>query len=128
MAAQGLFPAKVICSTARRARDTIREVAVGMDTTLPVTFDNILYAHDASSYLKVIRASGTDSPLMIVGHNPMLEDAANMLAADSQGDGRRLLAGGFPVCGLAIIEFADGFAGIDTASGQLREFIVPEAS
>ena len=79
MANEGLFPAAAICSTAVRAKETLAEIVVGMDTSFPVTYDERLYSADATGYLDIIRNAGADEPVLIVGHNPMMEDTAAML-------------------------------------------------
>ena len=125
MANEGLFPAAAICSTAVRAKETLAEIVVGMDTSFPVTYDERLYSADATGYLDIIRNAGADEPVLIVGHNPMMEDTAAMLADQSGKEDRRRLLEGFPVCGLAVIDFETPLAGIAQSSGRLRAFLKP---
>ncbi len=126
MARQDLFPTRVICSTAKRARDTIREVSTGMDATLAVEFTDDLYTKDAAGYLELIRKEPGEGPLLVVAHNPMLEDLANMLTGKGDKQARRMLAAGFPVCGLALIRFDGPMSTLEPGRGRLLEFLTPE--
>lgn len=123
MAAQGLFPAAAICSTAIRARETLRELIVGMDASFPIDHDDRLYEVDASGYLEIIRKAGGEGPLLVVGHNPMMEDIANMLVDIADLGTRRQLLDGFPVCGLAVIDFTTPLEAVEPSKGNLRAFL-----
>jgi phosphohistidine phosphatase len=123
MAREGLFPQKIICSTARRAQETIRELLVGMDTTIAVENTEELYTRDAGGYLEIIRQQIDPGPLLIVGHNPMIEDAALRLVKTGSGGARNRLEFGFPVCALAVIEFPGPFCEVMAGSGKLTDFL-----
>jgi phosphohistidine phosphatase len=78
--AQKVFPKIIVCSTAERARQTA-ELMLG-ETTFDgkLLFYNELYASSVPRYLKLIRGvpDGEASPLMIVGHNPEMEEALHL--------------------------------------------------
>src|SRR5215831_11758340 len=78
----GLLPDQVLCSTARRARETWQFAQAGLAATPPVTFDDRIYQAAAADLLGLIRevppATGT---LLLIGHNPAIEDLALLLAA-----------------------------------------------
>src|SRR5215831_11815927 len=78
----GLLPGQVLCSTARRARETWQFAQAGLAATPPVTFDDRIYQAAAADLLGLIRevpsATGT---LLLIGHNPAIEDLALLLAA-----------------------------------------------
>src|SRR5215471_2151811 len=84
----GLLPGQVLCSTARRARETWQFAQTGLAATPPVTFDVRIYEGAAMGLLTVIRevppATGT---LLLIGHNPAIEDLARLLAGASVGPG-----------------------------------------
>lgn len=125
MAREGLFPQTVLCSTARRARDTLRELLVGMDTTMPVEFTDELYTRDVGGYVEIVRQQTVEGPLLIIGHNPMIEDAAMMLVEPSSTGGRGRLELGFPVCALAVIQLGVPFTAAEPGTGTLISFIAP---
>src|SRR5262252_9598847 len=76
----GLLPGLVLCSTARRARETWQFAQAGLAATPPVSCDARIYA--AADLLAVLRevppATGT---VLLIGHNPAIEELALLLAA-----------------------------------------------
>jgi phosphohistidine phosphatase len=84
--AEKVFPQIILCSTAVRARQTA-ELLLG-ETTFDgkLFFYNELYASSVARYLKVIRGvpDGEASPLMIVGHNPEMEEALDFLTGSRE--------------------------------------------
>src|SRR5262249_55443798 len=76
-----VVPGHVLCSTARRARETWQYAQAGLAASPPVTFDGRIYAAAPADLLAVIRevppATGT---LLLIGHNPAIEDLARLLA------------------------------------------------
>src|SRR5215469_6757429 len=93
----GLMPGQVLCSTARRARETWQFAQAGLAATPPVTFDGRIYEGAATDLLALVRevppATGT---LLLIGHNPAIEDLALLLAAAAGADGGPGPAGGAP--------------------------------
>src|SRR5262252_3699243 len=78
----GLLPGQVLCSTARRARETWQFTQAGLAASPPVTFDVRIYEAAAADLLVLIRqaAPATDT-LLLIGHNPAIEGLALLLAA-----------------------------------------------
>jgi phosphohistidine phosphatase len=75
--AEKVFPKMILCSTAERARQTADSMLAEITFDGKLFFYNELYASSVARYLKVIRgvSNGEVSPLMIVGHNPEMEEA-----------------------------------------------------
>ena len=122
----GLAPSVIICSTARRARETWRKLAEGLLVAEDdAIFDNELYTGDASDYVAIMRRHGTDGPVMIVGHNPMMEDTSEALAPVGKKSALSRLQSGFSTCGLAIIDFDEPLDEASPGTGRLTDFIVP---
>lgn len=120
-------PRRVICSSARRARETwsgiSRHLAVPDNM---VQHTDSLFTGDGGVYLDLLRATAETGALMMIGHNPMIEDLAYALAPEGNAEALEARSGGFPVAGLAIIAFA---AGLDTAApgrGRLEAFLAPD--
>lgn len=84
--AVGYIPDQVVCSTARRARQTWQLTQRGLGAAPAVAFDDFVYEASAMQLLGLIRrtpaATGT---LLIVGHDPALPELARTLAAASPG-------------------------------------------
>lgn len=118
---------RTLCSTALRARQTWTEIAAGLgidpDTA---TFTHELYHSDIGTYSELITEAAGDGSLMIVGHNPMLEDVALALAGEGEPDARRALRAGFAACGLAVIDFDGPIHNARPDAGYLRVFLRPQ--
>lgn len=120
----GYQPDKVLCSGAKRARETWDAMSrhVSVDE---VRFLEDLYSSDASGYLDIIREHGGDGSVLIVGHNPMMEDLAAALSRDGEQEALTAVRRGFPTCGLAVIRFSTSLANIVPADGYLEDFLRP---
>jgi phosphohistidine phosphatase len=126
----GLVPDQVLCSTARRARETWQLAEGGLGAAPPVSVERGVYESAAAGLLTLIRETPTAvRTLLVIGHNPTIEDLALMLAAASAGgassapdaaatgalDRMRVK---FPTAAIAVLEFAGTWA--DLAAGQAR--------
>ena len=96
-------PELVLCSTARRARETCELIQPAL-ATATVRHEPALYGADTAALLERLHrvADGTGSVLMI-GHNPAIEQLALELARPSPA--RRQLEAKFPTAALATLEF-----------------------
>lgn len=124
MSELGYVPDITLCSGALRARQTLEGVAARADTGR-VHFDDTLYITDAAGYLDIIRNHGDSGSILIIGHNPMMEDLASAVAGDGEEMARGALNGGFPTSGLAVVRFDQGFEAAAPGSGYLEAFHVP---
>lgn len=125
MRERGLIPDKVICSSAARAVETIDAVNEALHLNDVTSFDQNLYATDAPGYLEIAAAANCDGDVMLVGHNPMLEDAALALARDGDEEALDDLQMGFRTGGLAVIRFDGPSSVFPTATGYLETYITP---
>lgn len=114
-----LLPDLVLSSTARRARSTARRCldAGGGDGRLELTRD--LYGTGARRHLEVIGrlARDTAATVMVVGHNPDLEDLVALLT----GEPITLKTAYLAVISLDI----DSWADLATARGRLDRLFQP---
>ncbi|MCB1383442.1 MAG: histidine phosphatase family protein [Notoacmeibacter sp.] len=125
MRANGQRPDSVVCSSARRTRETWDHVAQGLELDPDMAeFSDTLYCTDASGYIDVIRSRAGQESVMLIGHNPMLEEVAHSLSG--RGNGSSALADGFATCGLAVIDFDTPLADVAPGKGNLQLFMTPE--
>jgi len=117
-------PELVICSTARRARETLDAVASNINLGRALFTDG-LYNTDAAGYVDIVREAPLAETLLVVGHNPMIEDVAFALSGDGDEAARSSLAGGFPTSGLAVIAFSGPLSEISPGKGYLEHFLTP---
>lgn len=123
----GLVPDCVLCSTARRARETWKLVSGEMPGAPQAVYVERLYDAAARTILDVIRhADPNCKSLLVVGHNPGLQDAATLLIAAGDLDDRERLREKLPTGGLVVIDFAiPQWARLHARSGRLERFVVP---
>lgn len=105
---RGYRPDLVISSTARRCRETTQAVCRAIDETLEPAFIDNLYNAPLSNYLAIVSAQKDIRSLMIVGHNPALEELLSVFVG---GDAvRHAIPTGFPPTGLAVIDHSEAGA------------------
>lgn len=121
----GYVPDVTLCSGALRARQTLEGVA-GQTDTGRVLFLDRLYSDDMGGYLALIREHGCRGSILVIGHNPMMEDLAMAVTGDGSDAARATLNAGFPTSGLAVIGFPDGgLCAAGAGRGVLEAFHVP---
>jgi phosphohistidine phosphatase len=101
---KGINPELVLCSTARRARETLDRIQQALGAPA-ILVERDLYAASAPALLERLR-SVPDSveSVMLIGHNPGLQDLALDLARPSPT--ARELATKYPTAALATLTFA----------------------
>lgn len=124
MGAHDVRPDLVICSTARRARQTLEAISGNVDVGR-VLFTDGLYSTDASGYVDIVREAPVAESLLLVGHNPMMEDVAFALAGDGEEEAKSSMASGFPTSGLAVIRFPGPLSDAAPGKGYLELFVTP---
>ena len=133
----GLVPGQVLCSTARRARDTWQFAQPGLAATPPVTFDARIYGAAATDLLALVRevppATGT---LLLLGHNPAIEDLALLLAtapgaaagpgpAGAAPSDLERMRSKFPTAAIAVLQFSGTWPGLAPGRARLTAFVTP---
>jgi phosphohistidine phosphatase len=117
-------PDLVLCSSAVRARQTLDHVRPALGDAL-VKIEPSIYAAAADDILELLR--GLAEPIrsvMVVGHNPGLQDLAVHLAAG--GDRLDELTEKYPTGALATLVFAaDSWAGIGALQAELSGYAAP---
>jgi phosphohistidine phosphatase len=126
MAHHGLVPDLVVVSSASRARETWELAASAFNAPPPVTWEDRLYNADPKTILELIQE--VESPtLLLVGHNPGLQDFARLIIAAGDVDARERLNEDFPTAGLLVIDFAfEDWSKLHAHSGRLDRFVSPQ--
>jgi phosphohistidine phosphatase len=107
MAHHSLIPDRVLCSPARRTRDTWAGIAAQWPANMDVVFDQRLYEATPQTILSVIGDQDDAArTLLVIGHNPGLQEAAELLIAAGDVELRERLREKFPTAALAVIDFA----------------------
>lgn len=117
------LPAMVVCSGARRTRETLD--ALGLE--LPeqsVRFSDELFNADGSGYVAALKGE-TAASILLIGHNPSIHDAAMALAGDGDGIARGALASAFPTSAVAVLDCSEPLGELAAGQCYLREFLTP---
>jgi phosphohistidine phosphatase len=122
---RGLAAERILASPAARVVETLALVAEGYGGRMPVDYDQRLYLAPAEALLDFVRASDdAHERLLIVGHNPGLEQLATMLA--QPGDLRAGVAEKFPTGALTRIALsAEVWRDVAPGGGGLDLFLRP---
>jgi phosphohistidine phosphatase len=131
LAERGLLPKLILCSTARRTRETLGLALDAMASNPRVDYDDKLYTFDdGTSYLNAIAKQKDVTPLMLVGHNPSIQNLALRLAVTGDVSSLQRMQRKFPTAAVAVIAFtADSWSKLPTknfAEGELKFFITPK--
>ncbi len=128
LAEEGYRPDVVLCSTARRTRETLELLKPHLPQNVTVEFSGGLYLAPPREMLTEIgKVAATAQAVMLLGHNPGIGSLASLLAG-SGGDEKALGAmhGKFPTAAIAVLGFNVGkWSEVAPESGILRAFIRP---
>jgi phosphohistidine phosphatase len=119
---QGIDPDLVLCSTATRARQTLEgiEPALGRGA---VRVEAELYGAGSAALLaRLHHVPARARSVIVIGHNPGLQDLALLLARD----GSEELEEKFPTAALATLAFRGaGWTALDPGTAELIDFVRP---
>ena len=123
LATEGLLPDLVLCSDARRTRETLDGLA--LEEGAAVRFTPDLYDGHVPELVALVRGIEDDSVsrVLVIGHNPTISDAGRYLAREGDASSLSRLALGMPTSGLAVLKFeaaAWSAAGAGTLARLLR--------
>jgi phosphohistidine phosphatase len=90
-----------------------------------ILFHDTLYSGDAADYLALTRCNGASGSLLVIGHNPMMEDLAMAVSGDGDETARAMLTHGFPTSALAVVRFPGDLADAAPGAGYLEAFLTP---
>jgi phosphohistidine phosphatase len=130
MDTRGYIPDLVLCSNSRRTTETWEQLSPELAKAPKVEFTKGLYLAAPKNILAMVQdTADTIETLMLVGHNPGIEECAIRLARKpvSKAERHKLddMREKFPTCALAVFDF-DVEAWADaTGGGVLLEFIRP---
>ena len=120
-------PDQAVVSTSTRTRETWALIAAALDKGPTVEFEERIYEASPQAILDVIRETGPKvHTLLVIGHNPGLQELAAMLIASGDVESRERLREEFPTSALAAISFAAAdWSGVHPHGGRLEHFVTP---
>ena len=126
------LPQADLCSTAERTRETLDLLLASWARKPTVRYDRELYLAEWPALLASLKkAPARASPLLLVGHNPGMEQLAVALAAQPKAaverTGLQRLTQKFPTAALAVLDFEiASWRRLKPGSGQLADFVRPK--
>lgn len=118
LAEQGLTPDRVLCSPARRTRETL-EAVLGVVGYVEQRLVDGIYEATPGTLAALVDEHAEAERLLLVGHNPGIERLAALMHSGQSGDFR-----GMPPGGVAVLDFpAD--ASVEPGVARLSAFWWP---
>lgn len=121
------LPEQVLCSPARRTRETWELAASRLPAAPPVRYDRRIYAAEADALLRVVAECPDQTrTVLLIGHFPSVRDLTLHLAGqDSDQDALERVRTKFPTSGIAVLAVPTGWAGLAAKIARLTDFAVP---
>jgi len=123
----GLVPDFILCSAARRARETLELAARRLGRDVPTHYTKSLYLAEPARILKELRRlPDAADAVLAIGHNPGLQELAVELAGEGAAADLARLAAKFPTGAFAVLRFAAStWRDIGRGGGRLELFVGP---
>ncbi|MFG3294781.1 SixA phosphatase family protein [Streptomyces sp. NPDC048179] len=127
LAESDCLPDLAVCSTAVRARQTWELASGQWGTPPPVRHDRRVYAADVPDLLEVVHEVPAEvETLLLVGHNPGLEELVLELAGDGLDDTLEQVRRKFPTSAVAVLAWhGTEWAALAPGTALLTEVTVP---
>jgi phosphohistidine phosphatase len=123
-----LAPDLALVSPAIRTRETWDLLLPALNPAAAHRIEPRLYAAPAERILYLVRETGPEiQSLMLVGHNPGLEDIARMLSGSGETDALIRFGGAMPTASLAAIDLPGGWENLQERTGRLEIFVTPRS-
>ncbi len=122
---KGVAPELVLCSTSRRTRQTLTRITPGLGKNSEVEIEPELYAASAADLLKVLHEVPDEvESVMLIGHNPGIQDLALSLARGGPEIAR--VRRKFPTAALATLELKGSWRELTPGSAELVSLVKPK--
>ncbi len=129
MQKEKLIPATILCSTARRTKDTASAILAALPPATPIEYIQKLYMATPGEIISQLQQldDGVGSA-MVIAHNPGVHNLSLLLAGSaSQAQDVATLKINFPTASLAVISFpVTSWKHIAPGSGNLERFVTPK--
>jgi phosphohistidine phosphatase len=126
----GYVPDRVLCSTARRTRETWQLAEEKLGAHPEADFEDRVYGASGAELLGLARQTPADvRTLLIVGHDPAMRGLTLELASEQPGDAEAEALGRvrakYPTAAIAVLSFSGDWAELSPGQARLAEFVVP---
>ena len=120
------MPELVLCSSAVRTVETLDGIrgALSAETTIEIEPD--LYGADVAELLeRVRRVPEAVGCVLLIGHNPGMEDLAMLLTGSGDAAARATMAAKFPTAAIAHLRVEGEWSGLRQGAAHLEQFWTP---
>ena len=122
----GYRPDAVVCSVARRTRQTWDLVAPELGGSPSVTFEPRAYEASALNLLYLVRElPRAYRSALLIGHNPAIAELATSLAEPPDRGGAPPREIRFPTAAVAVLEFPGDWADLAPGQARLLNYVTP---
>jgi len=112
-----LKPELIVCSPSKRTKQTLKLVLEASDLKSTVEFDNRVYEASAEELLTVLQEQKKVDAILLIGHNPGMENLLTSLTGEHEH---------FPTAALAAIDLnIEKWNAIAGGAGEMRWVIRP---
>jgi phosphohistidine phosphatase len=124
-------PDRVLCSTARRARETWQLAEEKLSAHPATVFEERVYGASSAELLDLVHETPADvRTLLIVGHDPAMRGLTLELASDQPSDAEAEAVGRvrtkYPTAAIAVLSFPGDWAALSPGHAHLAKFVVPD--
>ena len=117
---------RIVASPAVRVMETLDAIGAGLGRKLSPDWDKRLYLASVDTLIEVVREQPAAlERVLLVGHNPGLEDLVLALVPAGADGLRQAVAAKYPTASLAELTLAEGWDSADEGSATLTRFVRP---
>lgn len=127
LAAEDCRPDVVLCSAAKRTRETLDLMRPHLPERMVVEFVRALYLAAPREMLTELgKVPDTAESVMLIGHNPGMASLVDLLAGTGDEKALAALHGKFPTAAVAVLDFdVTRWSDVGPGNGNLRAFMRP---
>jgi len=123
---EGIRPALILCSPARRARETLELVAEALPDVHAQVEQELYGAGEEDLLLRLRKLPATASSVLLIGHNPALQGLAVALAGSGEREALARLRAKMPTGALATLQApVSRWRDLRPGGAELLAFVVP---
>lgn len=115
----------VLCSTSQRTRQTWTEASKALSGFPEPRFLRGIYDAGSSYFELLRREGGTARSLVLVGHNPAIQQTARQLPSGPDSPEAAKLSADFPTSALAVFDIDGSWADLAPGLARLVAFVAP---
>ncbi|NIJ09011.1 phosphohistidine phosphatase [Sphingomonas vulcanisoli] len=118
---------RILASPALRVAETLEEVSAGYGPGIDPAWERRIYLGTADELLDVLHEVPDEADdVLLVGHNPGLEELVLMLVPEGEQSERRTVQEKYPTASVAEIDLdTSSWARLTPGSGRLKRFTRP---